>query len=129
MKALDNRFVYDLQERKSKSMIAQHNLFCISRWPRLQKIKGSCGFRFKYLNCVALLQIFITYRQDVSDLRTKNLLTNFFKLMLIFIQECHTFQYSTINGHESTQSCQHNTFTTINLNVRTSLNLQIKEKF
>lgn len=26
--------------------------------------------------------------------------------MLIFIQECHTFQYSTINGHEPTQSCQ-----------------------
>lgn len=79
--------------------------------------------------CAALLQIFITYRQDVSDLRTKNLLTKFFKMMLIFIQECHTFQYSTINGHEPTQSCQHNSFTTINLNVRNSLNLQMKEKF
>lgn len=39
MKALDNRFVYDLQERKSESMIALHSLFCISRRSRLQKNK------------------------------------------------------------------------------------------
>lgn len=39
MKALDNRFVYDLQQRKSESMIALHSLFCISRRSRLQKNK------------------------------------------------------------------------------------------